>query len=321
MITAYSSHEGRLLAGAASDGADVVWLDLLSPERGEEVSMEQRLGINLPTREDMDEIEQSSRLYVEGGALFMTALILAQSETDSPVMVPVTFVLAGNQVITARYDTPRAIDMFIQRALRGTISCTNAEDVLLSIVDVVIDRLADVLERVGRDVEALSRRVFSRQPPKSGNEQGWRSVLEEIGRKGDLISNIRDSLGTLERLAVFYGQRLRDERDTKELRARLKDAESDLRGLADHSGFMSQKVSFLMEATLGLIGIEQNAIIKLLSVVSAVFLPPTLVASIYGMNFEVMPELGIAYGYPLALVAMLFSAVLPYLFFKRKGWL
>lgn len=325
MITGYRAAGDRLVvAGVAPDDlGDVVWLDLLAPSLTEEAGLEAALSVNLPTREEMEEIEQSSRLYTEGGAQFMTALIPAQTESDAPVMAPVTFVLVCGRLVTIRYHDPKAFALFTTRAAKGGLACASGEEVMLSLLEVMVDRLADVLERVGRDVDGISRGVFARGAatarPRGG--VGWRTALEEIGRKGDMISNIRDSLGTLDRLAVFFGQRLRGEGTSTEMQARLRDLGGDIRSLSDHSTFASQKVTFLLDATLGLIGIEQNRIMQIFSVVSVVFLPPTLVASVYGMNFAVMPELSWPLGYPLALGVILISAVGPYLWFRRKGWL
>lgn len=321
MIYGYAEQDGRLVGVTDGLPAAAVWLDLVAPDRGDEQMLESQLGLDLPTREDMEEIEQSSRLYAEDGALFMTIMFPAHSEGDTPVMAPVTLVLTERQLVTIRYHTPKAFEMFAQRSAKGGLPCDGADQVMLSLLDVMVDRLADVLERVGRDIEVISRSVFAKDGAKARKGTGWRSVLEEIGRKGDMVSVIRDSLGTIDRLTVFWGQRLRDEPDTKDLRARLKDLTSDVRGLEDHSAFMAQKISFLMDATLGLIGIEQNGIIKIFSVAAVAFLPPTLIASIYGMNFEVMPELSWPYGYPMALGAMVLSAVVPYVYFRRRGWL
>ncbi|MDO9637335.1 MAG: magnesium/cobalt transporter CorA [Pseudotabrizicola sp.] len=321
MIYGYAEHDGRLVALAQGVPQTALWLDLVSPDHGDEQTLEKHLGLDLPTREDMEEIEQSSRLYAEDGALFMTVMLPAHSEGDTPVVAPVTLVLTQRQLVTIRYHQPKAFEMFVQRAARGGMHCRGADQLMLSLLDVMVDRLADVLERVARDIETISRSVFAKDGAKARRGTGWRSVLEEIGRKGDMVSIIRDSLGTLDRLTVFWGQRLRDEPDTKDLRARLKDLTSDVRGLEDHSTFMAQKISFLMDATLGLISIEQNGIIKIFSVAAVAFLPPTLIASIYGMNFEVMPELSWPYGYPTALGVMVLSAVLPYVYFRRRGWL
>ncbi|MDP4033727.1 MAG: magnesium/cobalt transporter CorA [Pseudorhodobacter sp.] len=321
MIHGYAEQGGRLVRVVEGLPESAVWLDLIEPDRSEEISLEADLGLDLPTREDMEEIEQSSRLYAEDGALFMTVMLPSQSEADTPVVAPVTLVLTPQQLVTIRYHGPKAFEMFLQRATKGGLACNGPEAVTLSLLEVMVDRLADVLERVGRDIEVISRSVFAKDGAKARKGSGWQSVLEEIGRKGDMVSTLRDSLGTLDRLTVFWGQRLRDEPDTRDARARLKDLTSDIRGLEDHSAFMSQKISFLMDATLGLIGIEQNGIIKIFSVAAVAFLPPTLIASIYGMNFEIMPELAWPYGYPAALGAMVLSAVLPYLYFRRRGWL
>lgn len=321
MIKGYVTQGDRLTEVLQDKAQTALWVDLTNPDAQEEADLEAVFGLNLPTRAEMEEIEQSSRLYVEDGALFMTVMIPAQSETDSPVVGPVTFVLMHDRVVTIRYHAPKAFELFVQRASKGGLVCRTVEEVTLSLLEVMVDRLADVVERVSRDVEVISRGVFAKDGAKARKGSGWRSVLEEIGRKGDMVSTIRDSLGTLDRMTVFWGQKLRDAPDTKAVRARLKDLEADVRGLADHATFMSSKISFLMDATLGLIGIEQNGIIKIFSVASVVFLPPTLIASVYGMNFQVMPELNWPYGYPIALGLMVLSAILPYLYFKQRGWL
>jgi magnesium transporter len=325
MITGYRVVGDRLEAHPIRADApqEAIWIDLHTPTGAEEAALEGVLGVDLPTREEMEEIEQSSRLYAEAGSQFMTALIPAQSEADAPIMAPVTFVLTAHRLVTIRYHDPKAFALFAQRIARSSVVARSGEEVMLALLEVIIDRLADVLERVGRDVDAISRDVFAKQTvhTRARQSEGWRPVLEEIGRKGDLISNIRDSLGTLDRLIGFFGQRLREEMAITDLRARLMDLANDIKGLSDHSNFVSQKATFLLDATLGLIGIEQNRIMQIFSVVSVVFLPPTLVASIYGMNFQIMPELNWPWGYPAALVVIALSAVLPFVVFRRKGWL
>ena len=325
MIVGYRVEQGHLRPQAvtADDTADCIWIDLHTPSVAEEQALESVLGIDLPTRDEMNEIEQSSLLYVEAGAQFMTALIPAQSEADAPIMAPVTFVLTAARLVTIRYHDPKAFGLFGQRIAKGAVAAATGEEVMLSLLEVMVDRLADVLERVGRNIDDISRGVFAKQvtQPHARRSEGWRPVLEEIGRKGDMISTIRDSLGTLDRLTGFFGQRLREEMATPELRERLHDLMNDIRGLSDHSTFAAQKVTFLLDATLGMIGIEQNRIMQIFSVVSVVFLPPTLVASVYGMNFQIMPELNWPWGYPAALFVIIASAVLPYIVFRRKGWL
>lgn len=318
MIRAYELTAGRLKPVAAEAGS-AVWWDLLSPSREEETHLEQRLGLGLPTREDMEEIELSSRLYSEDGGHFMTALIPSQTDGDDVVIQPITFILAGHRLVTIRYTEPRAFNTFPQRAEKTVLGLSSGETILLGLLEAIVDRLADILERAGREIDMVSRSVFGQKGTAARKDANYKATLEEIGRKGDLTSNIRDSLATLERVLAFLGPKLTQ--NDKEVRGQLKALAADVRSLSDHSGFMAQKITFLLDATLGLINIEQNAIIKIFSVAAVVFLPPTLVASIYGMNFEVMPELEWTLGYPLALGTMILSAVLPYLYFKRQGWL
>ena len=300
----------------------VVWADLLAPSKQEEADIEAWVGVDVPTREEMEEIEISSRLYVEDGAFFMTATLPAHSDGDDPVMSPVTFVLAGNRLITVRYHEPRAFKTFPMRAEKAATGCTSGETILIGLLEAIVDRLADVLERAGRDVETLSHDIFRPITDKAARRnRDFQLVLQHIGRKEDLASNIRDSLMTLQRLSGFLGHAMAENSNGKDSRARVKTLGRDILSLTDHVTFLSQKITFLLDATLGMINIEQNGIIKIFSVAAVVFLPPTLVASIYGMNFEMMPELKWVLGYPYALGLMVMSAVLPFLFFKHKGWL
>jgi magnesium transporter len=299
----------------------VSWIDLVDPTNEEEKELERRLSIDIPTREEMEEIEISSRLYQENGAAFMTATLLAQTEGDHPQIAPVTFVLADQRLITVRYHEPSAFRSFPSRAEKVATGCENGESILISLLEALVDRLADVLERAGRDIDRVSRGVFQHNGGKPTKGRDFQKVLEEIGRKEDLISNIRDSLVTLERLVGFLGHVTTQRKSSRDVRERLKTLSRDIRSLTDHSSFLSQKITFLLDATLGMINIEQNAIIKIFSVAAVVFLPPTLIASIYGMNFEAMPELEWLLGYPFAIGLMILSAILPYLYFKRRGWL
>lgn len=322
MYTTYVIHDGGLRPeeSAAGLAAGPVWVDMLHPTREEEQAVEAALGIEVPTRAEMQEIEVSSRLYAEAGALFMTATLLAQAESETPEAKPVTFVLAGNRLITIRYCEPRAFRMFAARAARPRAGFATGEAVLIGVLEAVVDRAADVLETLAAEVDKLSAEVFQRGD--AGAKAGdFRAVLHRLGRAGDLDSKARESLVSLGRLLAFLAQELETRKAGKEARARVATMIRDAQSLGDHASFVSNKVNFLLEAVLGLISIEQNGIIKIFSVVAVAFLPPTLIASIYGMNFHVMPELDWRFGYPLALGLMVLSAVLPYLFFKRKGWL
>lgn len=318
MIRAYAL-TGDRLKPLAPEAEEVVWWDLVNPDRSEEKSLEARLGLELPTKDEMQEIEISSRLYSEDGGHFMTALVPSHTDADDAVIQPITFIVCDHRLVTIRYTEPRAFTSFPQRAEKSGLGLSGGESILLSLLDAIVDRLADILERTGREIDAISKAVFGQKGAEGRKDSSYKATLEEIGRKGDLTSSIRDSLATLERVLAFLGPKL--PQGQKDLREQLKALVSDVRSLTDHSGFMAQKITFLLDATLGLINIEQNAIIKIFSVAAVVFLPPTLVASLYGMNFDIMPELKWTYGYPWAIALMILSAVLPYFYFKRRGWL
>ena len=294
---------------------EAVWLDLLDPTPEEIATLERATGIDLPSRADMAEIEISSRLYAENGALYMTALILARVDGEDALIEPVTFVLTERALVTVRYHDPVVFDVFVQRVGRGTLAVSDGEGALLEMLDVIVDRLADVLEGVGRELDAISRDIFVRRGGATRPAGESRTALAHLGRMGDKTSKVRDSLVTLERLTSFLALRLKARGARRD---ELKTVARDIRALLDQSGYLAQKVTFLLDGMLGLINIEQNAIIKIFSVAAVIFLPPTLVASIYGMNFAFMPELSWRYGYPMAIGLMILSALVPYLFFKRR---
>ncbi len=323
MIRAYIIIDGHLapLAPGAEDLSAAVWIDLIDPSEEDADRIAALAGLDLPTREDMQEIEMSSRLYSEGGAAFMTATLPAQAEGDDPDMQPVTFVLSPDRLITLRHHDPFAFRALALRAQKGQMTCAGPQPVLLSLLEAVVDREADILERVGRDINAISRGVFRQPGARPTPPADYRRTLEAIGRKGDLVSNIRDSLANLDRLARYLAQMTVADKSDRGIRERVKTLSRDILSIGDHAGVLAQKVTFLLDATLGLIGIEQNAIIKIFSVAAVVFLPPTLIASAYGMNFAVMPELSWPFGYPFAIGLMILSAILPWAYFKRRGWL
>ncbi|TKT77340.1 magnesium/cobalt transporter CorA [Aquamicrobium sp. LC103] len=324
MIRSYTLENGRLKPSQdlSADMEKIAWIDLFTPSREEETAVENLLTVALPTREEMEEIEISSRLYVEDGAYFMTATLPSHSDTDKPLMAPVTFILAGKKLITVRYTEPRAFVAFPQRAEKVATGCTNGETILVNLLESIVDRLADILEKAAKDIESLSRDVFESSKGKASTRNDhFQRVLKDIGRKEELVSNVRDSLLTFQRLSGFLAHALDQSKAVKDVRARVKTMSRDVLSLADHANFLSQKITFLLDATLGMINIEQNAIIKIFSVAAVVFLPPTLVASIYGMNFDIMPELNWTFGYPFAIGLMVLSAIIPFWLFRRRGWL
>lgn len=325
MIKTYLPHNGGLKTVPAEDMqrtlSDVLWIDLFDPDPEERQTINQALGMELPTREDMEEIEASSRLYAEDGGLFMTTLVLANSGTEKPVSGVVTFVLAKGKLITIRYTEPQPFRTFVARCGRSMIGATKAGNVLMALLDVIVDRLADILERVSSEIEMLSQRIFDTESDERPITSGdFQRVLRSLGRRQDLSGKIRDSLLSLSRMLAFL-QSAMNTKENKDVQAHVKTLTRDVQSLQDHSSYLASKVSYLQDATLGLINIDQNNIIKIMSVAAMVFMPPTLFASIWGMNFHHMPELDQWWAYPLSLVVMVISAILPYLWFKRKGWL
>jgi len=311
----------RPVADPLEAAAEVVWFDLLAPTSQEETALEALLKIDVPTLDEMAEIEESSRLYTNGAAAFMTATLPSKADSGHPEAAPVTFILTGARLITVRYERTRAFETFPALAERLDLGCSDGATVLLALLDAIVERLADILEGTGRDIDSLSREIFRRGTAEGARTQDYGEVLQGVGRQGDVVSHVLASLVTLERLVAFFGATGAAQAGDKEKRTRVKSLARDTRFLSDHANFLAQKVTFLLDATLGMISIQQNAIIKIFSVAAVIFLPPTLVASIYGMNFQVMPELDWMFGYPFAIGLMLLSAVVSYLVFKTRGWL
>lgn len=323
MITAYH-RDGTLKRGGPEIlGPDLLWIDLLAPSAEEERAVEALLGLEVPTREEMQEIEVSSRLAREGDVLFMTTPVLTNSTGFNPQNVSMTFILAAGRLVTVRYATPQAVGAFMAKLERSRPLPASSGDILLSLLEALVDRMADVLERIALELDQLSHRIFHQptpvRPRRRANSRDLEATLRTIGRGGDLQSKARDTILGLRRVVAFLPS---DEHlGVKEARVRVKTIGRDLQSLSEYADFLNNKIAFLLDATLGMISIQQNHIIKLFSVMAVLFLPPTLVASIYGMNFHFMPELDKPWGYPMALGLMVAAAVLPYWLFKRKGWL
>ncbi len=303
-----------------------VWIDLYNPAPPDNRYVEQLLGISLPTREEMQEIEVSARLYQEDGAEFMTLTAASLLESDEPINTPISFVLKGSTLVTVRYAEPKAFANFVIRAQRSNaVPVGNGEQIMMGLIEALLDRMADALERVGTGIDQVSRQVFRKggkgKERASPSSEDLQAAIERIGQDGDLLTKVRESLVSINRVLTYHTSVDQDKKVTKEAKARSKVLYRDVVALTDQATFLSSKVNFLLDATLGLINLQQNQIIKIFSVAAVVFLPPTLVASIYGMNFADIPELRWGLGYPFALGMMVISAILPYLYFKRRRWL
>ena len=301
---------------------NAIWFDLVNPAPGEDKLIERRLGIAVPTREEMQEIEVSSRLYVEHHARYMTATLMCNSDTVEPKTTPVTFILAGHKLVTVRYDDPRPFAIVDHRLGRSCSASVNGETVLMELLDAVIDREADLLERIGLEIDQVSREIFDTHGGEaSARSRTYHSMLKSIGSKGDLTSKVRESLVSIGRLLLFLANEAEGMRWPKDVRLQLVSMQRDVQSLSDHATYLSNKITFLLDALLGVVTLEQNNVIKIFSIAAVVLLPPTLVATVYGMNFKNMPELDWKYGYPLALGMMVIAAIVPYFLFKWKKWL
>ncbi|HKZ74069.1 MAG TPA: magnesium transporter CorA family protein [Steroidobacteraceae bacterium] len=303
-----------------------VWLDLIEPSREEEELVERTLGIDVPTREEMREIEASNRLYEENGALYLTATIVTHLETDAPETQQVTFIVKGSKLVTNRYVDPLPFRRFIAYAERHPAICSSPWMLLAGLLEFIINRVADVLERVGADLDATTSGVFAPRAKRRGATRDFRAVLQRVAQNGELISKARESLVSLGRMLAFVQQAAlasggNSSQPSQEVRARFRTVSRDVLAMSDHASFLGTKVQFILDATLGMVTINQNDILKIFSVVTVFLLPPTVIASFYGMNFERIPWLQEEWGPWVALGLMVASSLMPYLIFKRRGWL
>lgn len=298
---------------------EAVWLDLLNPTPEEERRVEQCLGIDVPSREEMREIETSNRLYEDNGALYLTSTVLYKVDTELPETTQVTFILSGSRLITNRYADLLSFKGFVTFAETHPTACSSAALLLTGLLEAIVNRIADVLERVGGDIDTVSLRVF----PRSGRRlasRNYQSELQRVGEAGELISKARESLVSLTRLLGFL-QQSGSGRVTQEARASLRTVWRDVVALSDHATFLVGKAQFLLDATLGLVTIDQNNILKIFSVVTVLLLPPSVIGAYFGMNFAYIPLLHHSWGIWAATGMMVVSALIPWVYFKRKGWL
>jgi magnesium transporter len=309
------------ITSGAAVAENAIWFDLVNPNLEEDKVVERQVGISIPTREEMQEIEVTSRLYSENGASYMTATLMCQSDTLTPKTTPVTFILSGHRLITVRYDEPRPFMIVGNKLARICPPAVTGEAVLMDLLDAVIDRAADILERVGSEVDQISHDIFESEAEGADRTRSYNEILKAIGKKGDLASKVRESLVSIGRLLLYLANEADSMRWAKEARAQLRGMQRDVHSLSDHAAYLSNKIQFLLDAMLGVVTIEQNNVIKIFSVAAVALMPPTLIASIYGMNFRHMPELDWQLGYPIAIVLMLLASALPYFFFRWKKWL
>ena len=302
---------------------EATWIDLEEPTHEEERLVERCIKVDVPTQAEMAEIEPSSRLYEKNGALYMTVSALRGVEEDQPTTTPIGFVLVGNRLVTIRYATPKPIRSFENHARRDPEVVRDGVTALVRLLDAILDRLADEIEALAAEIEAISAHVFARDlEARRIPAARLTALLTRIGRAQILLAKIRYSaVSTMRMLSFLAGTNRMHEEAQKDARHHLVSLTTDATSLGEHTTFLSDNLQFLLDASLGLISIEQNAAMKLFSWAAVVFLPPTLIAGIYGMNFHYFPELDWHYGYAISLGMMVASAVGPYLYFRYRGWI
>lgn len=297
---------------------NLVFLDLLNPSRAEELEAEKWLEYQLPTREEMQEIEESSRLYSEKGALYMTAWIPVGLDTQDPDNTSISFVLAPDCLTTVRYADPHAFRVFADQVRRQCTAPVTSDAVFLLLMELIVARVADALQNVEADLKKICNEIFTLDPHKASAavEKDLSGVVKLLGRRSALVANLRESLLSLNRMLQFFlnsaATWMRGE-----LAAQFRSVMRDVKSLDDYTNQQTQEMTFLLESTLGLINIQQNQIIKIFTVASVLFMPPTLIASIYGMNVKLPgQEHGLAF--LAVMLVIILSAILPIFYFKRN---
>lgn len=319
-LRAFCHRDGHLVP--LPEGAPLsqaLWIDLFRPTEADCAALAE-LGVEVPSLADMEEIEVSNRLYREGGTDYLTVVLTGHSDANVPLSGPVTFIIDPHRIVTVRHHASRPFETYPNRADKVGPGCANPNQIFLSLSEEIIGRLADLLESAGRSLEQLSRTIYD--PGTRGTRQQRLEVaLRVVGRESALLGHVRLALLTLGRALGFYAQTAGERLGDEGLAGAVANLTRDIHALEVHTDFLSARVGLASDATLGMINLAQNATVRIVSVVAVLFSPPMLVASVYGMNFESMPELASPWGYPLALLAMLVSSVGAWAFFRWKNWL
>jgi magnesium transporter len=297
---------------------DLVFLDLLNPSKSEESLAEGWLQYELPSREEMEEIEESSRLYIEDGKLYMTAWIPVGLDTSEPDNTSISFVLSPDCLTTVRYADPFSFRVLADQVRKQCRPPFTSDGVFLLLMELIVARIADALQTVEADLKRLAHDVFSvsTQKPSASAERDLGQVVKLLGRRSAMVANLRESLLSVNRMLQFFLNNSANWMQSN-LATQFRSVMRDVKSLDDYTTQQTQEMTFLLESTLGLINIQQNQIIKIFTIASVLFLPPTLIASIYGMNLK-MPETEHAAAYPVVMCLLLISAIIPIIFFKKK---
>jgi magnesium transporter len=300
------------------------WIDAFLPDPTEIAFLERILGIEVPSLQRMSEIETSSRLSTVGSHLFLTIPMVYHDAIALTQTTPLGFVLARDNVLTIRFKPIRACDRRAGANATGDHPLPGGSGAFVAVLDSIVDYLADELENLTTELDNLSHTVFrhedrQRRRDARGDSRDLRLVLRDVGRAGATTSRMSETLLGISRMVPYVASNAADFLGA-DARARLESINRDVSSLNDYEKHQSDKIQFLLDATLGMINVDQNNIFKILTLVSVVGIPPTLIASMYGMNFKNMPELDWTYGYPYALVLIALSAIAPLAWFKWRGW-
>ncbi|MEW5422623.1 magnesium transporter CorA family protein [Amorphus sp. 3PC139-8] len=317
--TALARHDGQDQKGPLPRGA--MWVDLKDPTETDVARVEAMVGVQLPTRQQMDEIESSSRFYQDEEALFMTASLVRVVDNGQPAIAPVTFILRKDRLVTLRFESPRTFEIVAAKVQRAHANCLTGSAVLFELLNTAVDRTADIQEVVASRLEEIARTVFETGVRDRRGDPDVHEAIKSIGSLGILTLRIQDSLMSLERMAVFLGHHIGVAGIAPEDQTKLDTVLRDVRSLAEHADALDSKANFLLDATLGLVSLHQNQIAKIFSVMAVLFLPPTLIASSYGMNFADMPTLDWRLGFPFSLMLMVVSALASWAVFRWRRWL
>lgn len=317
MMYAYRPEAGRLVRLAPDvPPTEALWIDLYRPMPAQ-VETLKALGVEVPTLADMEEIEISNRLYREDGTDYLTVVLPGADVDGHQVSGPVTFILGAHRLVTVRHHNPRPFETYPQRADKATAGCDQPSEILLGLFEEIIGRQADLLEAVGATLDRLARQAYHED---AGTDiPALRDMLRSTGLENERIGRVRLGLLTVERALGFLDQT--PQGLSKKSGSTIKALRRDIGALSVHADFLGTRVEMVSDVILGIINIGQSQTTKTVSVVAVIFMPPTLVASVYGMNFRVMPELDWSWGYPGAIALMVASAVGAWAFFRWRRWL
>ena len=321
MIRAFSLNNDRLVSvdeNIQNQFNEAIWIDLIDPTDEERGVLETRLDQTLAEEHELEDLEASARFFEDEDGLHLHSFFYCLDDDDYADIATVGFTIRDGRLFTLRERDLPAFRLYRMRSRRAKLIDGNAYELLLDLFETKIEQLADVIENIYADLEKLSRVVLSTHEGENKREHNFDDALAELTELEDASSKVRLCLMDTQRALSFL---LRKTRLPNNQLEQARDIMRDIESLQPHNESLFQKVNFLMQAAMGFINIEQNRIMKFFSVVSVMFLPATLVASTYGMNFQFMPELQFKYGYPMAIGLMICAAATPYLYFKRKGWL